>query len=429
MSQRLTAKYIQGLKSEPARYYRADDKVPGFAVAVHPTGNKTFVFRYRKEGSRNVLTKSIGNAMQLSVDDARAQAKSIAGEIAKGTYPGDKEQETKAQETIDAASQDLQLFTYIDKYFSPYAKQHSVTADENIDTLKRDFEFIKDKMIDKIDHMDIEEWRKRRRTEITFDRMVRIYTNLKACINTAVRHYKLIDRYELQYYTLKRKPTEKVNERFERFMTKDEEKRLRKVLADRDQKLRDERARYVEWHTKRNSKKKKVEVFGADDFPDHITPIIVLTYKTGFDLGDIFDLDWQLHIDLAHGQIRKTRNKTKHKANKPIVVTQDMAPEVKDILEQWGRQHGLKGRVFKSPVTGGRLDNINKAWKAIKTEAKLENFRLKDFRHTFGSWLAIAGYELTEIRDLMGHSDMKTTQVYAHLCPKRKKKAMQEVFN
>jgi integrase len=57
------------------------------------------------------------------------------------------------------------------------------------------------------------------------------------------------------------------------------------------------------------------------------------------------------------------------------------------------------------------------------------DFRLKDLRHTFGSWLAIENVGILQIRDLMGHTDVKTTQVYAHLCPDRKEQSVLNVFS
>jgi len=85
----------------------------------------------------------------------------------------------------------------------------------------------------------------------------------------------------------------------------------------------------------------------------------------------------------------------------------------------------MRGRIFKSPITGGRLDNISKAWRSVLASAELKDFRFKDLRHTFGSWLAIESVDILQIRDLMGHTDVKTTQVYAHLCPDRKEQSVQ----
>ncbi|MBO4312522.1 MAG: site-specific integrase [Desulfovibrionaceae bacterium] len=46
-------------------------------------------------------------------------------------------------------------------------------------------------------------------------------------------------------------------------------------------------------------------------------------------------------------------------------------------------------------------------------------------RHTFASWLAIAGVPLYTISQLMSHSTMKMTQRYAHLCPDTQKSAVE----
>lgn len=48
-------------------------------------------------------------------------------------------------------------------------------------------------------------------------------------------------------------------------------------------------------------------------------------------------------------------------------------------------------------------------------------------RHTFGSWLAIAGVPLYTIAELMGHSDIKMTERYAHLCPNTMRSAIKAI--
>lgn len=397
MSRKLNATVIKNLKPRAARYLVTDSHTPGLVLKVSPNGSKYFYYRYRPSGSSRVLEEPIGNASTLSLADARDAATIKAGEVAKGVDLRAERRAVREQESGelgDANDSHLHLFNYIDNYYSPYAMEHSVTAAELVKTLKREFEFLKDKPIDQIDSHDIEQWRTSRNKDVTFARIKRIYTYLKACINTAVKHYKLIDRFELQNYSLKRKITEKVNPPKIRYLTREEEIRLLSALEERDKELKEKRARY----------------------------------HTGFDIGDIFDLHWE-HVDFAQNQIRKIRNKTSHKAENPQPVVLPMSPTVKNILEQWGRQHGMSGRVFKSPKTRGRLDNISKAWRSILKEADLDEFRFKDLRHTFGSWLAIDGVNILQIRDLMGHTDVKTTQIYAHLCPAKKEPSIVDVFS
>ena len=428
MPQKLTATLIKSLNPRKNRYLVTDSQTAGLALIISPNGSKYFYYRYRPARSRSIVEESIGNAKSLSLSDARKAVSIEAGEVAKGRDLRAQRLSRLEEDKEPDKQADLELFNFIDKYYGPYATEHSVTADEIVRILKREFEFLKNKPIDQIDSHDIEQWRTLRGNQITFSRIKRIYTYLKACINTAVKHYKLIDRYELQTYTLKRKISEKVNPPKIRYLSKEEEERLLQALQERDQGLREKRARYVEWQSKRNHKKQHQELFTDADFPDHVTPIIILAYQTGFDLGDIFDLHWS-HIDFPNNQICKIRNKTSHKADNPQPVVVPMSPKVKSTLEQWGKQHGMRGRIFKSPITGGRLDNISKAWKSVLASAELKDFRFKDLRHTFGSWLAIASVDILQIRDLMGHTDVKTTQVYAHLCPDRKEQSVLNVFS
>jgi len=64
-------------------------------------------------------------------------------------------------------------------------------------------------------------------------------------------------------------------------------------------------------------------------------------------------------------------------------------------------------------------------WGAIRTafrkaldRAEIKGFRFHDLRHTCGSWLAMNGATLIEIKEILGHADIKTTLRSAHLSPR-----------
>ncbi|MBS0235533.1 MAG: site-specific integrase, partial [Proteobacteria bacterium] len=69
--------------------------------------------------------------------------------------------------------------------------------------------------------------------------------------------------------------------------------------------------------------------------------------------------------------------------------------------------------VGKKP--GSRLINLQKPWRRIRTLAKLEGVRIHDIRHTFASVGVAAGGSLPIIGRALGHSQVSTTQRYAHL--------------
>ncbi len=59
--------------------------------------------------------------------------------------------------------------------------------------------------------------------------------------------------------------------------------------------------------------------------------------------------------------------------------------------------------------------SIDKFWSTLKKAAQLKNLRLHDLRHSFASLAVNSGIELRSIGGLLGHSDINSTEDYAHL--------------
>ena len=71
--------------------------------------------------------------------------------------------------------------------------------------------------------------------------------------------------------------------------------------------------------------------------------------------------------------------------------------------------------VFPGRVDGQPIKEVKSLWKTILKEAKLENFRIHDLRHTHASYLVSKGLSLSIVGKLLGHTQASTTQRYAHL--------------
>ena len=55
------------------------------------------------------------------------------------------------------------------------------------------------------------------------------------------------------------------------------------------------------------------------------------------------------------------------------------------------------------------------SWNTARTKAGLADVRIHDLRHSYASFLVNAGRSLYEVQRLLGHTQIKTTQRYAHL--------------
>jgi len=84
---------------------------------------------------------------------------------------------------------------------------------------------------------------------------------------------------------------------------------------------------------------------------------------------------------------------------------------VLDRLDTEGNHEYLfvNGR-FGKPYT-----NIHKVWRQPRVRAGLPHLRIHDIRHQYASILVNSGRTLSEVQQILGHSDPSETQRYAHL--------------
>lgn len=66
---------------------------------------------------------------------------------------------------------------------------------------------------------------------------------------------------------------------------------------------------------------------------------------------------------------------------------------------------------------GERLDNTKRAFNSACADAGLQDVTPHTLRHTCGTWMAQRGVPLDKIGGWLGHSDARTTQLYAHHHP------------
>lgn len=82
--------------------------------------------------------------------------------------------------------------------------------------------------------------------------------------------------------------------------------------------------------------------------------------------------------------------------------------------------------VFPNPMTGKPYTTIYEPWNLCRREAGLPEVRIHDLRHSFASALVNRGMTLLDVKELLGHANIATTQRYAHLSQDRLRAVVRE---
>ena len=84
--------------------------------------------------------------------------------------------------------------------------------------------------------------------------------------------------------------------------------------------------------------------------------------------------------------------------------------------------------VFPSPKDpAGPISDGLPLWYAVRREAGIEDVRLHDLRHTYGSRAVMEGVPLPVVAQLLGHSQVTMTLRYAHTCDREIESAAERI--
>lgn len=136
---------------------------------------------------------------------------------------------------------------------------------------------------------------------------------------------------------------------------------------------------------------------------------IYLLLNTGCRTSELLTLDWQnVDLDRNYFIVRNSLSKNKKTIYKPINnQALQVFGELPYIHTKW---------VFYNPKTDFRYKTFRRAWLWSLEKSGLD-CRMHDLRHTFASLLVANGVPIYHVSQLLGHSDTKITQRYAHLSP------------
>lgn len=83
------------------------------------------------------------------------------------------------------------------------------------------------------------------------------------------------------------------------------------------------------------------------------------------------------------------------------------------------KHHGENKFIFPNMATGKPYTQIFYPWDVARRKAGLADVRIHDLRHSFASALVNEGMTLYDVKELLGHANIATTQRYAHLSRER----------
>jgi len=154
--------------------------------------------------------------------------------------------------------------------------------------------------------------------------------------------------------------------------------------------------------------------------PEVQTGIQILV-STGMRRGELFHLRCR-DVDLKSDSVRVwPYGEYSPKGKRPRTIP--MTAELKKVFTRLLKGRKADDHVFRPFVCQNRL---YKRFAELLKELGMKG-TLHDLRHTFASHLAMEGVPIPVIKELLGHSNISTTMMYAHLSPEIHKAAVNKL--
>lgn len=403
MKDRITGSLLESLQPAPKPFEVWDTAVRSLVLRVQPSGVMTYFCVFTTPERRSRIR--IGDAKIISPSVARSEAQKIQAAILTRKIDPIREKQALKTDSLRA---------YLRDHYLPWTETHQRGGRENVERIERCFAEILDRRLIEITPWVIEKWRSQRIKAGTSKNTVnRDVATLRAALSKA-REWKFVPHHPLQDL----KPLKIDNVGVVRYLSRDEEARLRAALDAREARIRAERANANLWRRERGYP--EFPDLGSTAFADYLKPAVILSLNTGVRQGELFKLEWE-SVDLEGANLTLVGHTTKANRTRHIPLNR----EALEVLRGWARDHGNPptGIVFPSSNGTVRVD-AKTAWAKVLQNAKITGYRWHDLRHDFASRLAMAGVELNVIRELLGHASLTMTLRYSHLSPATKAAAV-----
>ncbi len=399
MQVKISNSLIKTLKPEDKYYEVRDSNLKGFILRVSPSGVMSFYCQY-KRGKRIVL----GRVGVITCAQAREKAIEILNQANQGIDP--KQQKVNDKITLEE---------FLSKHYNPWVQSNHKRANKTLATINRCFKNLYRYPLIEITPSLLERWRIKRINEGVSNATINRDIVVIKSIITKANEWGFLDTNPLRKLkSLKIDQSPKI-----RYLSQDEEQRLRTALIERETQLKNSRTKGNQWRLERGYH--LLPEFDNEQCADHLMPMVLFSINTGLRQGELFNLKWNM-VDLEKNSLFIDGDITKNNSSRYIPLN-DEAGKILKHLYNISLKEGL---VFPSK-DNKPFNTVKRSWSTILKKANIQQFRWHDLRHHFASKLVMAGVDLNTVRELLGHSDIKTTLRYAHLAPEHKINAVQKI--
>ncbi len=340
-----------------------DSNCKGLMLEIRATGGKTYYLRYQDTRGR---TRQLRLALEQDVTllQARKLAEKKRNLIALGQDPCEEKEQAKKVPTFAA---------FIEDQYLPYVKSYKRSWDTDVSLLKNHLlPRFSAKYMDEITRQDIVKMHSDRKASgAAAGSANRLLIMMRYIFNLAVR-------WEVP--GIKANPTKGVplmeeNNKKERYLSVDEAQRLYDAVCK-----------------------------SQNTMLQYIVPMLILT---GARKREVLDAKWE-DFDFTRRIWRIPMSKSGKARRVPLSdgALNILSTMPRDMKCEW---------TFPNPDTKKPFVSIFCAWDTARQSVGLGDVRVHDLRHSHASFLVNAGRTLYEVQHILGHTQVKTTQRYAHL--------------
>jgi len=134
--------------------------------------------------------------------------------------------------------------------------------------------------------------------------------------------------------------------------------------------------------------------------------------------AEILNLRWK-NADLEHRMI--ILKETKNNEVRILPINETLYGVLKALPSRNNNEWIFPGK------HGKPIGSVKIAFKTALRKSEIKNLRFHDLRHTFASYLVMAGVNLRTVQQLLGYKDIKMTMRYSHLSKEHVKEAVERL--